>query len=137
MTDDPTKMPDRDEVRVRNVDPTPWKQLLADESAFEEVFSRVEHVIFTSFTYLDVKVLGRKPIITQEKINDRFKICQRWFCIMRADCGYSLQQTLDMLPRALASELLELPFDPPSVRGTTTPQAWAPQEIEDFVKKLG
>lgn len=123
------------DIQLPSLNPEVWIQLLAEPEQFEQVAARVEHVIWMSFSYLDVRVHGRQPIITEGKIQERFKICQKWFCVMRSDCGYSLERTLDMLPRALANELLGLPFDPPSARDGKA-RGWTTEEMDEIAQKL-
>lgn len=46
-----------------------------------------------------------KPQATRDEVKRRTTICYNWFLAMRAECGYSVQRAIDMLPTALRSEL--------------------------------
>lgn len=66
------------------------------------------------------------------EVERRFRICEEWFRVMRADCGYSIDRSLDFLPHALRCTLDNVAFEPPSATGT----GWAPSVLrEDLVKK--
>lgn len=88
-----------------------FKDLFNRPEDYELVFSSLEHTIWCSFL-IDVKVLGRSVEITQDKVKERWKICEKWFRIMRGDMGFGLIRTLDTIPRALACELLNVEFTP-------------------------
>lgn len=68
------------------------------------------------------------------EVERRFRICEEWFRVMRADMGYSLDRTLDFMPHALRCTLDGVSFEPPKAEGT----GWAPSVLrEDLVKKNG
>jgi hypothetical protein len=73
------------------------------------------------------------PKITQAEVKRRFEICEKWFRIMRTECGYGIKRSLDTIPKALAAELLEQEFDPTDGAGT----GWSPNtlSLEEVVKK--
>jgi hypothetical protein len=99
-------------LKEQHVNPTPFYELLCKEEDFALVFESLEHTIYSSFGLIDTFIFGMTPEITQTEVKRRFFICEKWFRIMRGDCGFSLIRTLDMLPKALACELLGLPFNP-------------------------
>lgn len=125
MSTDNFKQIDLDKIK-------PFAELVNNPVEFQMVRSRFEHVIWTSFIFIDQQVLGRKPRVTEEKVLERFKICEKWFRIMRAECGYSLRRTLDTLAKALACELLEQPFDPMSDKD----HGWYVQDMSDVIKNV-
>ena len=53
-----------------------------------------------------------RPVKTKDEITRRFKICARWFIILRRDFGWSVPRICDALPRALRHELDGTPFSP-------------------------
>lgn len=91
------------------------------DSAFAELVKRPEDLKFL-FKSL-AAVIGnsfkqdgdRGSIIslTDTEFRRRFKICEKWFRIMRGDCGYSVERTVDFLPRALRADLDGTEFEPP------------------------
>lgn len=110
---------------------TPFAELVNNPVEFQMVRDRFEHIIWTSFGVIDQAVLGHKPKITQKETLRRFKICEKWFRIMRAECGYSLRRTLDTLAKALACELLDQPFDPMQEKD----RGWFVQNMSDILEK--
>jgi hypothetical protein len=93
-------------------DPKPFAELFNSPADFERVFDRLEHTIYWSFAFIDTKLLGRSPEITEPEVKRRFAICEKWFRIFRGEMGFGLVRTLDTIPRALAHELLSMPYDP-------------------------
>ncbi len=53
-----------------------------------------------------------RPVRTQNEIERRFKICIRWFVIMRRDLKWAVPRILDALPLALRVELDGGRYDP-------------------------
>lgn len=94
-----------------HIDARPFAQLFNKPEDFELVFQSLEHTILASFA-IDAQMLKRTPKITQEKVRARFKVCEKWFRIMRGDLGYGLKRTLDSIPKALACELIGVPYEP-------------------------
>jgi hypothetical protein len=111
-------------------DTKPFKDLLDKPEDFNRVFTSLEHTIMGSFA-IDVAVLGVKPEITKAKVKARWDICEKWFRVMRGDIGFGLIETLDMIPKALACELLDQPFNPEKEAN----RGWAPQSIDGVLKK--
>lgn len=105
------------------VDAQPFAGLLNKPEDFALVCSRLEHMIMESFG-IDAHVLGTQPQITKAKIKHRFHICEKWFRIMRGDMGFGLIKTLDILPKALACELLDQEFDP--AKEAPAGRGWSP-----------
>jgi len=64
----------------------------------------------------------RKRIQTKAEERRRGEILIRWFRVMRQDEGYSLQQALDLLPRALRTELDGGQYQPPPKNRLWTPE---------------
>lgn len=63
----------------------------------------------------------RQRISTQAEEKKRAKILFKWLRIMRGDMGYSLQQSLDLLPYALRTELDGGTYTPPPKNRLWTP----------------
>lgn len=114
----------------QHVDKRPFAELFNSPEDFQRVFERLEHTILMSFAIIDKKLYG-KVEITQEAIKQRFSICEKWFRIMRGEIGYGLTETLDMLPKALACDLLGIPYDPKKREN----KGWALQDIDQFLKR--
>lgn len=62
---------------------------------------------------------------TEKEVNRRFAICEEWFRIMRGDCGFSLDRSLDYLPHALRCSLDGVSFEPPK-----DGVGWAPSVLK-------
>ena len=102
------------DLRRASGDVGPFLSLCNDPDDYEMALDRLQHIIWWSFRWLDHQV-GTITEITDTEIRRRFLICEKWFRIFRQELGYGLQQALDTLPKALASDLLGLQFDPPRV----------------------
>lgn len=63
--------------------------------------------------------------LTDSEMRNRFAICEKWFRIMRGDCGYSVERAVDFLPRALRCELDGVAFEPPKPDGV----GWSPDVL--------
>lgn len=101
---------------AHHVDARPFAKLFNNPTDFNVVLSSLEHTIMASFA-IDAAMQGRTPQITNEKIRTRFKVCEKWFRVMRGDLGYGLKRTLDSIPKALACELIGQPFVPDETTG--------------------
>jgi len=112
------------EIRAARPDARPFKELFNSPADFQRVFDRLEHTIWWSFAYIDTRLTGRTPVITKAETRRRFQICEKWFRILRGEMGFGLIRTLDTIPRALASELLEIEFDP---HAENLAQGWTAQ----------
>lgn len=53
-----------------------------------------------------------RPVKTRNEVERRFRICIRWFVILRRDLGWSVPRILDDLPKALRHELDGTPYSP-------------------------
>lgn len=100
-----------DRKLIHRTDARPFAELFNDPTDFNRVFDSLEHTIMASFA-IDYAVLGREPEITEEKVKARFKICEKWFRVMRGELGFGLVKTLDLIPKALACELTDQEYDP-------------------------
>lgn len=121
------------EVRAARPNPRPFAELFNEPKDFNRVFERLEHTIYWSFAYIDANLTGRAPVITKSETARRFKICEKWFRILRGEMGFGLIRTLDTIPRALACELLEIEFDP---HGENLAQGWTarPTTIQHIIQ---
>ena len=119
-------------IKQQFSDATPFLQLCNDPKEYDMAISRLEHMIWWSFVWLDAQ-LGHKTEMVPDEIKRRFLICEKWFRVLRRDLGYGVHHALDTLPRALAYELLGLPFDPPKADG----RGWArsPADIQQMIKQ--
>ena len=107
-----------------------FAELFNKPEDFELVFQSIEHTIMASFA-IDRKVLGREPEITNNKVRERWYICEKWFRCMRGELGWGLTRTLDTLPKALACELLDMQFDP----SKEDLHAFSKQSIDSIVRR--
>lgn len=108
-----------------------FADLFNDPTNYNLVLESIEHTIMASFA-IDVRVFGTVPNVTGEKVAQRWLICEKWYRVMRGDLGFGLIRTLDTLPRALACELLDQPFDP--MIGSE--HGWGVHTIKDIVNSL-
>ena len=120
-------------LKLHHVDSRPFRDLLNSPEDFNMVFESIEHTIMSSFAIDAVLNNGIAPKITAALIKERWNICEKWFRIMRGDIGFSLRQTIDTLPKALACEMLDQPFEPVKDTG----QGWAPMSIEEILQRQG
>lgn len=63
---------------------------------------------------------------TEREVERRFRICEEWFRVMRGDCGYSVDKSIDFLPRALRCTLDGVAFEPPA-----NATGWAPAILQE------
>lgn len=121
-----------DEKRLtHHVDARSFAQLFNNPTDFELVLASIEHTIMASFS-IDAVVLKRTPKITQEKVKARFKVCEKWFRVMRGDLGYGLKRTLDSLPKALACELIGDTFEPEA----TSARGYSRMDFDKEAKRI-
>lgn len=64
----------------------------------------------------------RQRVHTQAEERRRGMILMRWFRTMCGDLGYSTQKALDLLPRALRTELDGGNYEPPPYNRLWTPE---------------
>lgn len=100
----------------------PFAELLNTPEDMHRVFFTIRAAIMHSFA-VDAQRDGKVPTITQNELKHRFKICEAFFRHCRGDLGYSLEKTLDLMARALRSELDGVSFDPGSDSNTNL---WTP-----------
>ncbi len=91
------------------------------------VFTGISKAISLSLEH-DKKEHPLSFVATDATIRERFAICEKWFRIMRGDCGYSVDRAVDYLPVALRTELDGGSFEPPK-----TGTGWSPSAIEKIV----
>lgn len=103
------------------VNPKPFADLLSREEDLVRVFDALEQAIWKSFGVDVQREPFKPPQMTGAEIKRRFQICERWFREARADRGYSLERTLDLMAQALRCELDGVEFDP-----ETGPRIWTP-----------
>src|SRR5512141_2637507 len=98
-------------VQLPFIDPKPFASLLSHEGDLKKVFAKLEEVLWTSFA-MDIRMKYGSGKPTGAEIQRRFKICEEWFRRARAELGFSLEKTLDLMNHALRAALDGLPFDP-------------------------
>lgn len=85
---------------------------------------RIESILRESFV-TDENRKGkefRRRVQTQHEIRSRGEIVIRWLRIMRKEHGYSMQQAIDLVPRALRTELDGGIYTPPPKNRLWTPE---------------
>lgn len=103
--------------------PTPFMDLLDDPKEFRKLVLAFAHILRGSFI-TDERRRGkeyRQRIHTQAEEKRRADILGRWFRVMRGDLGFSMQLTMDQLPRALRAELDGETYEPPDKNRLWTP----------------
>ena len=92
---------------------------LLDPQQMRAVEVRVTRIIAASFHEDARKGAGLQGRIagevkaTEREVKRRAELSWEWFIAMRAECGFSSQHALDLLPAALRSELDGVPWIPP------------------------
>lgn len=90
----------------------PFAALLNNEADLRRVFEHIEATIWRSFA----EDIRRNPLTfvkpTYNEARSRFKLCETWFRHARGELGYSLEQTLDLMGRALRCWLDGVDFEP-------------------------
>jgi len=105
---------------------TPFLDLMPTER--EAVQRRLVQILIESFQ-TDENRMGREfrlRISTQAEEKKRAKILFKWLRIMRGDLGYSMQQSLDIVPHALRTELDGGSYSPPPKNRLWTPGGVVP-----------
>ncbi len=103
---------------------TTFGNLVRNPADLQRVFLAVNSAILNSFE----QDKARSPlvfIVTEHEVRRRFKICEKWFRVMRGDCGYSVDRAVDFVPLALRTELDGGTFEPPKGEG-----GWAPSVLK-------
>lgn len=98
----------------------PFADLLSDPEQLKAVTDAFTRMIGVSFAGAGQM---RRP--TAAEIKRRFGICERWFRTLRADLHWSVQRSLDEIPRALAAELRGETYEP-AKRSVWVPSDGAP-----------
>jgi hypothetical protein len=105
-------------------EPTPFYRLLDNPEQYEATVRRMMMILAGSFR-TDQQRTGkgyRSKAVTEHEKRRRMTILIKWFRLMRSESGYSLQRTLDELPRALRTELDGRVFEPPPKNRLWTPE---------------
>ena len=95
-----------------DMDPKPFMRLLSKESDLKIVYECLETTIWRSFAEDLRSNPFKEQNITQNEIRHRFKLCEKWFRKARGEYGFSLEKTLDLMPKALRSDIEGEDFDP-------------------------
>jgi hypothetical protein len=85
--------------------------LVQDERLLGRVVRAIEDAIMLSFGR-DAARDGREPRMTGDEVKRRFDMCVSIFKTLRGDLGWSIERTLDNLPRLLRAELDGVPWIP-------------------------
>jgi hypothetical protein len=75
-----------------------------------------------------------RPVNTRSEIERRFKICIKWFVILRRDLHWSCPKIIDSFKELLRSELDGGKWDPDKQRDSwvgTSPSVQGPVELQD------
>lgn len=104
-------------------DKSPFAALCDNPEQYESVAKKFMVILASSFETdrrrSGVESVGR--IKTEAEIKRRAELIGKWFRIMRGDSGFTLQRTLDELPRALRAELDGKDYEPPPKNRLWTP----------------
>jgi hypothetical protein len=102
----------------------PFAELLDRESDMNTVLQTFVNALAKSFQR-DAKRNGKgfaQKIMTIHEEKRRSQILFKWFRVLRKDCGLSLQNTLNEIPKALMNELDGISYKPPAKS-----RIWVPQ----------
>lgn len=83
--------------------------LVKDERLLARVVLGFEEAIVYSFGQ-DAERDGREPRMTGAEVKRRFDACVRIFKTLRGDLGWSVERTMDHMPRLLRAELDGVPW---------------------------
>lgn len=91
---------------------TPLARLVDNKAELQQVYDKIHELVFRS--YIEDK--ERDPLAgnhnTKQETRRRVYICVAWFQYARRELGYGLVKTLDLMGKALRSELDGIEFDP-------------------------
>jgi hypothetical protein len=93
-------------------DSTPFLGLLGNRDDLKRVMDRVGNCIWKSFGQDVQRSPFTQPVMTQNEIKRRFRICEQWFRRARGDYGFSMDKTLDLMQHALRCGLDGQDYDP-------------------------
>jgi|SRR3972149_4591901 len=89
----------------------PFADLVNNQDDLALVARHMQGTIWNSFNIDSIVTLN--PIRpTESETKRRAQMYIKWFGILRRDCQYSLEKTLDMLPHALRCEIDGTPYEP-------------------------
>lgn len=97
------------EVIAKLLDP---HQMRAVEIAVTRVVANTFHEDASKGAGLQGRIAGEVRA-TEAEVRRRASLAWDWFVTMRAECGFSTQHALDLLPAAVRSELDGVPWIPP------------------------
>ena len=105
-------------------DTKPFADLI-EERAISQVTIAFEQIILNSFGTEAARIYKetgkvRNPKITMSEIKRRFNILAEWFKVFRGYLGWSINRTLDELPKVLR-EILDGKIYVPSKRAMWSP----------------
>ena len=100
----------------------PLVELLRTEGGPQKFLARLQAVVLQSIAH--DRHAGGMQVMTTAEVKRRSEICLKWFKILRADMGYSVDRALDFMQYALQKELKGEPFEPPAKDA-----AWAPSVV--------
>jgi len=81
-------------------------------------------VVYDSFEEERNKLIitpSTRGTMTRAEISRRTEIVYKWFVTMRADCGYTIEKALDLLPAALRAEMNGDDWVPPPADASWSP----------------
>ena len=96
-------------------------EFLRSEGSQVQLIQHLSKTILQSFN--EEKARGERTVSSTSEVRRRTNIYIKWLRILRADIGYSLDRTLDLLPTALRKELDGIAWEPPP-----KDTLWAPKE---------
>jgi hypothetical protein len=91
---------------------TPLAKLVGNKQELQQVYDKVHELVYRSFIEDRQRDPLMRPNNTKQEIRRRVLICSAWFQYARKELGYGLVKALDLMGRALRSELDGVEFDP-------------------------
>lgn len=85
-------------------------KLVTNKRDLQQVYDKIHELVWRSF--IEDKQRGGRIVNTKHEIRRRVFLCSAWFRYARMELGYGVQKTLDLMGRALRSELDGIEFDP-------------------------
>jgi hypothetical protein len=102
-------------------EPKPFLQLMSNKAELRTVFYMMENIILHSIGVDKRREPFKEFPNTAAEWKRRIKICEDWFREARGQLGYSLTQTMDLMPHALRCRLDGIKFNPKD-----PPKLWVP-----------